>query len=188
MEIALSIALGVGLAAAAGFRVFVPLLLASLASLAGYLPLSPGFEWIGSVPAAIAFGTATVLEILAYYIPWLDNILDSIATPAAVVAGIVAAASTLTEVTPLLRWIVAIVGGGGVAGMVQGATVLARVKSTALTGGIGNAVVSTAELFGSVVTSLLAILVPAIAVLVIGVILIVAFFSARRILFGRSRP
>jgi hypothetical protein len=187
MEIALSIALGIGLAAAAGFRVFVPLLLASLASLAGYIPLSPGFEWIGTVPAAITFGTATLVEILAYYIPWLDNILDSIATPAALVAGIVAAASTMTEVTPLLRWMVAIVGGGGIAGMVQGATVVARAKSTAFTGGIGNAVVSTAELVGSVATSLLAILVPVVAVLIIGLILIIVFFSTRRILFGRGK-
>lgn len=187
MDTILSIALGIGLSAACGFRVFVPLLIISGAALSGHVGLSTGFEWIGTIPALIAFATATVLEILAYYIPWLDHLLDTIATPAAVVAGVVASASVFTDVSPLLRWTLALIGGGGIAGLVQGATVLTRLKSTALTGGLGNSILSTAELFGSIATSLLALLVPVICVIVILVGILFVFLSARRVLFGKRK-
>src|SRR5213592_3270836 len=97
MELALSICLGVGLSAACGFRVFVPLLGLSLAALAGHLQLAAGFEWIGTWPAFACFLAATVVEVAAYYIPWLDNLLDSLATPAAVVAGTMITAAVLTD-------------------------------------------------------------------------------------------
>lgn len=187
MDTVLSIALGIGLSAACGFRVFVPLLVISAATYTGHMSLSSGFEWIGTLPALIVFGMATILEILAYYIPWLDQVLDAIATPAAVVAGIVASASIFTEVAPLLRWTLALIGGGGIAGLVQGATVLTRLKSTAFTGGLGNPVISTAELGGSIVTSLLALLVPVICVIVIFFGLVVVFIKARRVLFGKRK-
>ena len=76
-----------------------------------------------------AFGTATLLEIAAYYIPWFDHLLDTIATPAAVVAGMVASASVMVDLPPVLKWGVALIGGGGAAGLLQGATVLLRLKS-----------------------------------------------------------
>jgi len=185
METVLSIALGIGLSAACGFRIFVPLLIMSVAAYSGQMTLSAGFEWIGTLPALIAFATATILEILAYYIPWLDHVLDAIATPAAVVAGVIASASVITDVSPLLRWTLALIGGGGIAGLVQGATVLARLKSTAFTGGLGNPVVSTAELFGSVAASLLAILVPILCVILILAGIAIVSFTARRVLFGK---
>jgi hypothetical protein len=184
VETAFSIALGIGLSAACGFRVFVPLLVMSVAAHAGQLTLSSGFEWIGSLPALIAFGTATVLEVLAYYIPWLGHVLDTVATPAALVAGIVASASAFTDMSPLLKWTLALVGGGGIAGLVQGATVLTRIKSTALTGGLGGPVVSTAELIGAVTTSLLAILSPVLCVVLIAAGLFVIFRVTGRLLFG----
>jgi len=186
MDTALSIALGIGLSAACGFRVFVPLLIISAANYTGHLSLSSGFEWIGTLPALIVFGTATILEILAYYIPWLDQLLDAIATPAAVVAGIVASASVFTEISPLLRWILALIGGGSVAGLVQGATALTRLKSTALTGGFGNPILSTAELFGSIITSLLALAVPIVCVIIVLGGIALVFVSARRVLFGKK--
>jgi hypothetical protein len=170
----ISVAIGLGLAAACGFRVFTPLLIAGIAAHWGHLPLAGGFEWLGSLPALVAFGTATVLEIGAYYFPWLDHALDLIATPAAVLAGIVAAASVVTDLPPLLKWTVTIVGGGGAAGLVQAASVLLRLKSTALTGGLGNPVVATVEAAGSVITSIVAIVLPlvAVAILVVGVVLV----------------
>jgi Domain of unknown function (DUF4126) len=186
MDTALSIALGIGLSAACGFRVFVPLLILSVAAYTGNLSLSSGFEWIGTLPAVITFGTATGVEILAYYVPWLGHLLDTIATPAAVVAGIVASASVFTEISPLFKWILALIGGGGIAGLVQGATVVTRIKSTALTGGLGNPVVSTAELFGSVATSFLALFVPIICVLMIAIGIYLVFRSTGRLLFGRQ--
>lgn len=177
--------MGIALSAACGFRVFVPLAIMSIASLTGYLTLSPGFEWIGTIPSLVAFGTATILEVSGYYIPWVDHLLDTIATPAAVLAGIVVSASTFVEVSPMVRWILAIVAGGGVAGIVQGATVLARWKSTALSAGLTNPILSTAELAGSLVTSLLAIAVPILCLMLIllGVYLISR--SAGRFVFGR---
>jgi len=185
METAVSVALGIGLSAAAGFRVFVPLFALSIAGLTGYLELSPGFAWMGTLPAVIAFGTATVLEVLAFYIPWLDNMLDTIATPTAVVAGVLLSASVITDLPPLLKWVLSIVGGGGIAGVIQGATVLTRLKSTTFTAGIGNPVVSTAELGGSVLTSLSAIFLPVITVLAVGLFALLVFVITRRFLFGR---
>ena len=187
MDTILSIALGIGLSAACGFRVFVPLLIISVAAHTGHVSLSPGFEWIAALPALIAFGTATILEILAYYIPWLDQLLDTIATPAAVVAGVIASASVFADVSPLLRWTLALIGGGGIAGLVQGATGLTRLKSTVFTAGLGNPILSTAELFGSIITSLLALLVPAICVILILAGITLVFISARRVLFGKRK-
>ena len=186
-ESLVSLALGLGLSAACGFRVFVPLLAISAAAKFGSLQLSAGFSWMASDAALVAFGTATLLEVAAYYVPWLDNFLDTVATPAAVLAGVIASASVFVETPPLVRWGVALIGGGGAAGLIQGATVLLRLKSLALTGGYGNALVSTAELAGSTATSLLAILVPilCLTLLLIGCILV--FRNAGRIFFGR-RP
>src|SRR6267378_5007073 len=116
METLMSICLGIGLSAACGFRVFVPLLIMSIASLSGHLSLAHGFEWIGSYPALISFSVATCLEIAGYYIPWLDHLLDTMATPAAIVAGTIVTASMMTDVSPLLKWTLAIIAGGGAAG------------------------------------------------------------------------
>src|SRR5512139_1669936 len=113
MEILLSICLGIGLSAACGFRIFVPLLAMSIASLSGHMMLSRGFEWIGTYPALMAFGTATLLEISACYIPWVDNLMDSVAAPIAVVAGTVVAASSIMHMSPLMKWVLALIAGGG---------------------------------------------------------------------------
>ena len=187
---------GVGLAAACGFRVFVPLFIASLAAnpeLANFggmefqAMLGADFEWLGSTPITIALGVATVLEIGSYYIPWLDNALDTVATPAAVVAGTFISGAMLPEFMgdDAFKWVVAAIMGGGTAGVVQGASVITRGASTASTGGIGNPAVSTAELGGSVVTASLAILIPILAGVLVLVMLfffvrmIVRFFSRR---------
>ncbi len=171
-ETLLSVLLGVGLSAACGFRVFVPLLIMSLASLSGHLTLAPGFEWIGTYPAMLAFAVATVLEIAGYYIPWVDHLLDLIAGPTAVVAGIITMASTVTGMSPWLRWSLAIIAGGGVAGTVQAATSLTRLASTAATAGLGNPVVATTEAVGSVTLSLLAIAIPVLATIALATILL----------------
>jgi hypothetical protein len=182
----LSVGVGLGLAAAAGFRVFVPLLVLSIASRAGYVPLSSGFDWISSTPALIAFATATVMEIGGYYVPWLDNLLDAIAAPAAVTAGIVASASVMTDLPPFLKWSVALIGGGAAAGVVQTSTSLLRLKSTATTAGLANPVLATTELVGSVVTSVLAIVLPLLALLLIALTLF-AIYRLSRSLLRRPR-
>src|SRR5262245_53563956 len=102
LDIALSVALGVGLAAATGFRVFLPLLVLSTSAHWGYLPLSQGFAWLGTTSALAMLAVATLIEILAYYIPGVDNLLDTLATPAAVIAGIVISAAAMTDLPPML--------------------------------------------------------------------------------------
>ena len=131
------------------------------------LTLSPGMEWIATDAALVAFATATVLEILAYYTPWLDNLLDTIATPAAVAAGTVVTAAVLPDLPPFMHWALALIAGGGTAGVIQGATVLLRLKSTALTGGLGNPVVATGELIGAIILSVLSVLAPLLALVVV---------------------
>ena len=159
-ELPLSVVLGIGLAAATGFRVFLPMLVASAAAYFGHLPLSDSFAWLGTGPALAMLSVATLVEILAYYIPGLDNLLDTLATPAALVAGTIVSAAVMTDVSPMLKWTAAIIAGGGVAGLTQGATAIVRANSTVFTGGIGNFVISTAELIGALVVSLLALAAP----------------------------
>jgi hypothetical protein len=187
METLLSIFVGVGLSAACGFRIFVPLLVMSIASLTGNLTLAPDFEWIGTYPALAAFAIATLFEIAAYYVPWIDNLLDTIAIPAATVAGTIVMASVVSEMSPFIKWALAVIVGGGVAGTVQGFTSITRIASTATTGGVGNSVVSTVEAGGSLVMSILAIAVPVLAALAV---LVIIFFAVRKIygwLFKRNR-
>ncbi len=179
----LSILVGIGLSAACGFRVFVPLLVMNLAALSGHLHLAQGFQWIGSYPATIAFSVATVLEVLGYYIPWVDHLLDTLATPAAVVAGTIVTASMVTGMSPFLKWTLAVIAGGGAAGLVQGTTVVTRGASTAATGGLGNPVVATLEFGGALITSFLALLAP---VAVVALILVVCAILGRA-LFRKVR-
>ncbi|MDX1946452.1 MAG: DUF4126 domain-containing protein [Pirellulaceae bacterium] len=179
MELVLALCLGIGLSAGCGFRVFVPLLGMNVAALAGHLDLGPGFEWIGTWPAFACFLTATVLEIGAYYIPWLDNLLDAVATPAAIVAGTIATAAALGQVenvSPLVEWSLALIAGGGTAAVVQTSTVALRGASTATTGGLANFVVSTGELIASVGATILALVLP---ILCATLVLISAFLAMR---------
>lgn len=184
METLLSILLGLGLAAACGFRVFVPLLIMSIASRAGagHLELGQGFAWIGSTAALVTFAVATLLEIAGYYIPWVDNLLDAIATPTAVVAGIVVTASAVTDVDPFFRWTLAILGGGGTAAAFQGITATARQVSSVTTGGLANPLLATLEAGSSALLSVLAIMVPILAVMLIAGLL---YFGVKRLLFRR---
>jgi Domain of unknown function (DUF4126) len=185
VESLLGIPVGLALSTAAGLRVFVPLLLTGIAARAGYLTLTPSMGWMASDAALIAFATATVLEVGAYYVPWLDNLLDTIATPAAITAGVMATAAVTPELHPLLRWTLAVVAGGGAAGLVQAGTALLRLKSSAFTAGAGNPAVATGEIVGSLALSLLGILVPLLAA---AIALVVLVALARRVIrFTRDR-
>ncbi|MBS0581130.1 MAG: DUF4126 domain-containing protein [Proteobacteria bacterium] len=185
-DLALSIALGTGLAAAVGLRVFVPMLILSIAAFTGHLHLSSGLEWLGTAPAMVMLGIAAVLEVLAYYVPGLDHLLDTLAAPAALIAGTVAAAAVMADLPPILKWGTAVIAGGGAAGITQGLTSLLRVKSAVLTGGLANPVVSSAELGGAVALSLLALAAPVIAVAVVAAFLWYGVRAARRLLRRRT--
>lgn len=172
VETLLSVLTGIGVAAACGFRVFVPLLALGLAGRFGVLPLNDSFSMLASLPALLALGTAAVAEVGAYYVPWLDNALDLAAAPAAVIAGVLASAAAITDLPPVLGWGIALIGGGGAAGLLHGATSLLRLKSTAVTGGAANPVLSTGELIGAVLTSALALLVPVACAVLLVVVLV----------------
>jgi len=186
METLFGIAIGIGLSVACGFRVFVPLLVMNLMAVSGHLHLSSGFAWIASPHATVAFGTATVLEVLGYYIPWVDQALDTVATPAAVVAGTLATAS-MADLSPFLKWTLALIAGGGVAGLVQGGTAALRLKSSLLTAGAGNPLVSTLELAGAAVTALLAVLAPILCLSLVVLFCLFAIRKAGRLILGRIR-
>lgn len=186
-DIALSIALGVGLAVATGFRVFLPMLVMSAAAYTGHLPLADSFAWLATPSALIILGVAALAEILAYYIPGVDNLLDNLATPAAFVAGTVVSAAVITDLPPMVKWTAAVIAGGGVAGLTQSLTTVLRAKSTVLTGTLGNPVIATAEVGGALLVSLLALAAPLAALLVVVVFLWLVIRLLRQI-SGRARP
>lgn len=187
-ELIMAVCMGVGLAAACGFRVFLPLFVASVAIQSGIapenIPLSPAFAWIATPPSAVALGLATLLEIGGYYIPWLDNLLDTIATPAAILAGTLATAAFLGQLDPLVRWGTAIMAGGGAATATQLFTITTRAASTATTGGAGNPIISTAEAGSSLALTFLALLLPILAA---ALVLLAVVWIVRKLFFGRSR-
>jgi len=162
--------IGIGLAASCGFRVFVPMLVMSVAVRAGLLQLTEGWQWIGSWPALISFSVAAIAEVAGFYIPFVAHLLDALATPAAVVAGTIATAACVAEMHPLVQWSAAIIAGGGIAAAVHAATATVRAGTTATTAGLATWVVATLELVTSLCLSVLAIAVPILAGLLICVV------------------
>src|ERR1700684_542592 len=179
-ELTLSIVLGVALAAATGFRVFLPMLIVSGAAYTGHLHLDDSFAWLATPSALIMLSVAAVAEILAYYIPIVDNLLDPVATPVAFVAGTIVSAAVMIDAPPMVKWTAAVIAGGGIAGLTQGMTGILRAHSTVLTGGLGNPIIATAELGGAVLMSFLALAAPTIAIALVVVFLIVALRLVRR--------
>ncbi|GAB3643519.1 DUF4126 domain-containing protein [Spirosoma arcticum] len=183
-----SACIGVGLAACCGFRVFVPLLIASAATKLGIIGTMDGFEWISGWPALTGLALATVFELGAYYIPWLDNALDTVATPLSIAAGTLLSTSFLNIDTPILQWGLGLMLGGSSAGVVQAGTSLLRLGSTATTGGLGNPVVATGENVASLGLSILTVLLPLVAVIVVGVVvvfIISQLLTKRKVWFTR---
>ena len=168
------VALGLGLSASAGFRVFVPLLVAAVAAKSGIIPLNDSFSWMAGWPAIICFGTATLLEILAYYIPVFDNLLDAVNAPLAIAGGTLLATSVLPADNELLKWTIGLIMGGGTAGIIHAGTSLLRLASTKTTAGAGNAIVSTGEHVAAFSLSVSSLFIPvAVAVIIIALIFLV---------------
>ncbi len=172
MEFIFGSLMGIGLSAACGFRVFVPFFVLSFASKMSYVKLSSGFEWIQSDAALACFLIATIAEIAAYYIPIVDNFLDTIATPAAVVAGIVLTAAAAGDISPFLKWTLAIIAGSGAAASIQGLTAVTRLTSSVTTAGTANPAVSTGEAAGAFTLSIFSIFLPVAAFIVFAVLLV----------------
>ncbi|WP_319422049.1 DUF4126 domain-containing protein [Pleurocapsa sp. FMAR1] len=174
MEIIVALCLGITLSAACGLRVFLPPLVLSLGAMYGHIPLSSGFEWLGTTEAAIAFAIATVLEVLAYYVPVVDNLLDTVQVPIAVGIGTVLTAATLGHTDPVLQWTLAAIAGGGTAGLMGTLASFTRLASTGVTAGLGNFIVATTELVGSVSLSILGITFPLWTAAIVLVVILVA--------------
>jgi hypothetical protein len=175
-ETLLSICLGIGLSASVGFRVFLPLFALSLASYFDVWQLNESWQWIGSTGALITLGAATVVEIVAYFIPYIDNLLDSITVPLAAIAGTAIMLSTVADLSPVVTWSLAIIAGGGTAAMVAGSSSTTRLASTATTGGIANPVLSTIETGTSIVMSVISIFLPILAA-IIAILIIFIFYK-----------
>ena len=168
----MSIMIGVALSATCGFRVFVPLLAVNIGTRAldadgqPLIELAGGFDWLSSDIALMVFLVATLFEIGGYYIPWIDNLLDTIASPASIVAGTVITASFVTGMDPWLQWLLGVIAGGGAAGAVQATTVVARASSTVTTGGLGNPIVASVETSGAFLGAALSIVAVEFAIVV----------------------
>jgi hypothetical protein len=187
MNTTLAIVLGICLSASCGFRVFTPFLVTSIASNAGYLNVGETFSWLGTWPALIAFLIATVVEIGAFYIPWLDHALDIIASSVAIVAGAVLFAAVAFELDPFVKWALAIIAGGGSAAVVQGGTMFTRAGSTATTGGLGNFIVSTFETVAGIMFPALSLILPLVTFVAL-IVLVLVMYLAGRTLLRRLTP
>jgi len=183
-DLVLSIVLGITLAAATGLRIFLPMLIVSSAAYTGYLQLDNSFAWLGSTSALIMLSVAALAEVLAYYVPVIDNLLDALATPAALIAGTIVSAAVMTDVPPMVKWTAAVIAGGGIAGLTQGLTGILRAHSTVLTGGLGNPVIATAELGGVLLISFLALVAPTAAIALVILFLLAAIRLLRRLFRG----
>ncbi len=180
-ESIVSIFLGIGLASSAGFRVFLPLFALSLAAHNGLWELNSSWQWMGGLSAVITFGVATVAELLAYFIPWLDNLLDSLAIPLAGVAGTALMVSTVAGLDPVVTWTLAIIAGGGTATAIKGAAAGGRMASTLSTGGLANPVVATVETGTAAVMSLASIVAPLLAAVLVIVVLALVYRVYRKL-------
>ncbi|MES2795132.1 MAG: DUF4126 domain-containing protein [Bacteroidota bacterium] len=179
MENILSVFLGLGLASAAGFRIFVPLLITNIASLLGLYQFDGGMEWMGTWTALAILLSATLAEIAAYYVPWLDHLLDTIALPASIMAGTILATSFVNIDDPTLKWALGLIVGGGAAGIVQAGTSLLRLGSTATTGGLANPIVATSENIFAIILSILSLILPILMAVCAFIFLV---YIARKIL------
>lgn len=180
LEIIISILLGICLAAAAGFRVFIPLLLINIASMAGYMQLADDFAWIGSIPALIVFSVAVVVEIIGYYTPWVDNLLDLIASPLAIISGILLSGAVIIDVNPLIKWTLMVIVGGGTSISFHLLTAKTRALSSLFTGGFANPIFSTFESISSVFITIISIIIPILGIILVILLLCLLFYRYKK--------
>lgn len=182
-EILTAMALGIGLSASTGFRVFIPLLIAGIAARFGVLPMNESFAWLSSNAGLGSLGVATVVEIAAYYIPFVDNLLDHISTPLSIGAGTLISASVLPIDNEMVKWLSGFILGGGSAALVQGATAALRLGSSGTTGGAANFLLASGENIAAIVTPILSILLP----IVMSILILLTFWIALRLITRRKK-
>ncbi len=186
MDTVFAALIGIALSATCGFRIFVPLLAVCLATRAEgedaqpLVELADNFNWLASDSALIVFLVAAIFEIVGYYLPVIDNFLDTVATPASVLAGTLITAAFLTGMEPWMQWVLGLIAGGGMAGAVQSTTVVARAASTVTTGGLGNPIVASVETGYSFLGSFLAVLVAPVALVILLFLVFLGLFMWNR--------
>jgi len=191
-QILLELTLGITLSASAGFRVFLPPLILGLAAFFGHIQLGTDFQWASSPEALILLGIATVAEIIAYYIPVIDNVLDTVKIPLAIAIGTLLTANSLGDLDPVVQWTVAIIAGGGASGAIATLNGLTRVGLTGLTGGLTNFLLATAESIGATALTLIVILVPILApfalllLISLGIYLVLNYQKLKERLFPKN--
>src|SRR5512138_3411730 len=154
-----TLALAIALAASAGLRAWLPLLLAGGLARMGVLDLGPSFQFLASNKALVLFGVATVIELVGDKIPAVDHALDVLGTPLRPAAGALLAASVLGTVSdPLTALVIGTAVGAPSALVPHAAKAALRTASTAATGGLANPVLSLLEDVLSVLTFVLAVL------------------------------
>ncbi len=182
IPLAIALCAGFSLSAACGFRIFVPLLAMALSARFAGLSIDSSFAWVTGDAAILTLSVATIAEILAYYIPLFDNLLDSIAVPGAILAGGIVSFGLLGDMPEWLQWSVSIIGGSGAAGSVQMGTTTARTLSSAGTAGAANPIISTLENILSIIGTIMAVFLPILAAIGALVFIIVSLFFMRRII------
>lgn len=187
-EVIISIFLGIGLSAAVGFRVFLPLLILSLAGYYEVIPLNESWQWMGSITAVITLGAATLVEIFGYYIPWLDNLLDTIALPLATLAGTAVMVATVADLSPVVTWSLAIIAGGGTAAAIKGNASAARLTSTATTAGTANPIIATVETAIAALMAFASIFIPVLAFVFVVFLFFIIFRFYKKLRKKRLPP
>ncbi|MFN8614372.1 MAG: DUF4126 domain-containing protein [Vampirovibrionales bacterium] len=167
LQLAVGLLVGIGLSASSGLRIFIPPLVLCVAAQVFHWALPPAFAWANSPITLIVLGTAAAIEIAAYFIPWLDNVLDHAAGPAAVAAGTLMTAALTSHLDPALQWPLALIAGGGTAGTVQSLTQVTRLASTATTAGLLNPSFALLETIFSVGLTLLTLVFPLLSVVLL---------------------
>lgn len=163
----ISIFLAIGLSAACGFRVFIPPLTYGLLYKAELVQLDTSWNWIGNDWVVAVLFLAAIIEIFGNLIPWVDNLLDILATPTSIMAGTILSASCLSDISPGLQWILSVTSGVLITGGFQLTTISLRGMSSVFTGGLANPIFSIIEDLISFGITLTIIFSPIIGIIVI---------------------
>ncbi|MEL6939587.1 MAG: DUF4126 domain-containing protein [Cyanobacteria bacterium J06598_1] len=180
MNALISVCLGIGLSTSTGFRILVPFACLSAASLYGNFDLPAEMAWLNSYPALIGLVIGTLIEVAAYYIPWVNDALDTVELPASVIAGTYLTGAFAADLPSLLQWSLALVAGGGIAGSINGLTGVTRLATNSATGGAATPVTSSLEWMSALVLAILAITLPLLALVISIVVLWVAVKKLRK--------
>jgi hypothetical protein len=181
-----TLALAIALAASAGLRAWLPLLLAGSLARLGVLDLGPSFQFLAQNKALVVLGVATAIEMIGDKVPVIDHALDVIGTPLRPAAGALLAASVLGTVSdPLTAIVLGAAVGAPSALLPHAAKSALRAASSALTAGLANPILSLVEDVVSILTFVLAVLMPLLVLALLGLTL---FLASRWLRRRRSAP